>query len=125
MIQVRERHLPSVEVLDQVRERVGREELTDAAAVTIASWYQAPRGTGSVLATFASGLPVNREDLSRDVSDTIDECYDRLGNLDRRALDMLGTWVLHRCEWCGGPGARLNRHHNGELFRICITCYGF
>lgn len=96
-IQIRTRHLDTDETHSDVKAASERgEEITPAAAVTIASWWQAPGGTGYVLAGFASGAKVDRDELLEDIFYTSTEAY-RDGNLsveDKLALDMLSTFVI-------------------------------
>lgn len=95
-------HLPNVRHLttDQVHAEVnachGAREVSDACAVTIASWYASPGVVGRHLAALATGAPVDRDDLVVDLSETLEEHYATSNAQDKRCLDMLGTWVLRR-----------------------------
>lgn len=89
------RHLISPMLHAEVNACHGVREVSDAAAVTIASHYQSPRGPGAVLATLAGGQGVTRGDLIEAVSDTIAEHYAEADAQERRNLDMLGTWALN------------------------------
>lgn len=88
------RHLSSLDVFVEVNGNYGVNELSDQAAVTIASWYQSPGREGRALAALASGAPVERDDLIQDVSHVIAQHYARCGEQDKRCLDMLGTWAI-------------------------------
>lgn len=90
----RPQHLTTDSVTLEVRARYGREEISDAAAVTIASWFQSPAGHGAVFAALSTTGRVSVREL-------IDAIYaERAGALPPlpqpvdRALDMLATWVL-------------------------------
>lgn len=69
-----------------------RREITDETAVTIAAWYQSPGSVGRHLATLASGLPVDLDDLLRDIHNTRAEVTD---NFERACLDCLATWAIN------------------------------
>ena len=69
-------------------------ELTDSSAVTIAAWWQSPGAVGRHLATLASGLPVDLEDLLNDIHLSRRELLERAGE-DERALDCLATWAIN------------------------------
>jgi hypothetical protein len=71
-------------------------EISDASAVAIASWWQAPSGTGYVLAGFASGCVVDRDELLDDIAATRREAdAEYHTDEERTALDCLSTFVLH------------------------------
>jgi hypothetical protein len=80
------------DVFDQIHARVGREELSNAAAVTIASWYQSPGTEGRAFAALASGAPTNTGALLNDLSTAYKYVQDK--SPESLALDMLGTWIL-------------------------------
>lgn len=65
--------------------------ISDESAVAIASWWQSPGRVGNVLASFASGVAVDRGDLLNDVWDTM-----RDTGLFQRDLDALHMWVLNK-----------------------------
>jgi len=92
------RHMREHEVYDMVQERLGKEEITDACAVSIAAWWQSPRGNGYALAQLASTGTVDYSDLSDAIMLTRREAVESYGSAspDVAALDMLGTWALHR-----------------------------
>jgi uncharacterized membrane protein YczE len=69
--------------------KVGRTILNSSAAA-IAAWWQAPAGVGRVLAAFASGLPVDVDELQDDIRASIAETSDAR---DRQQLRMLGRWA--------------------------------
>jgi hypothetical protein len=75
------------------RSAEGWREISDSCAVTIAAWWQSPGGVGRHLATLASGLPAEYDDLRDDIMATRAEVTHEL---DVLALDMLGTWALDR-----------------------------
>jgi hypothetical protein len=87
----RPKHLTSEETYAQVAERVGKREITDAAAVTIASWWADPRD-GLPFAELSTAGYLNVERLTRAIS----LIYTTAEPKDRQALDMLGTWALNR-----------------------------
>ena len=96
LITGRIRHLTSDEVTAEVyaAEDAGR-EISDAAAVTIASWWQGPReGNGLAFAELAS---TGRTDLKR-FSDDLSASFANCGfphTFDYLALSMLATWALN------------------------------
>lgn len=86
-------HLWSAQVTAMVNERYGGEvEITDACAVTIASWWQGPTGHGLPFAQLASTGRVEYVELAEAI-------YDARKSADasgKRELDMLGTWALRK-----------------------------
>lgn len=92
-IQVSARHSTSVEV---VRRVMADEPLTDGDALAIASWYQAPRGTGETLASFASGCAVDDADLLNDIAATLEQPFE--DDADRDELYHLVAWVRRYTE---------------------------
>lgn len=73
-------------------------ELADHSAVTIAAWWQSPGTVGRHLATLASGLPVDLEDLLDDIHATRKEAADSgypLLRKDSDAFDCLATWAIN------------------------------
>lgn len=66
-------------------------EISDAAALTIASWWQGPRGTGLTFAALQSGLPVTVSAIH----DACHEVYGTAGPFDRKCLDFLCTWACN------------------------------
>lgn len=87
------RHLSSIDVYAMVEQRLGKEEITDAAAVTVASWWQAPAGWGLPFAVLASTGRFNATELLQAISVTRPEARTEA---DNHALDMLATWAMHR-----------------------------
>lgn len=82
------------------RERNLPVRLSANAAVTLASWWQAPSGVGKELAALASGAPVGRDALLEDVQATIREAEEKGPadstedhERDLRALGLLREWV--------------------------------
>ncbi len=98
-MRVRVRHLNEDETRAEIARHYGTDtEVSDAAAVTIASWWQSPGGTGSVLAALSTGASWDLEDLLDDIAST--RAWARAQNChtpeDDRALDMLATWAINR-----------------------------
>lgn len=80
-------------VLVQVGPYEQRREITPASARSIAFWWQSPGGTGHLLASFASGVAVDRSELLADIErsrDTLDVTAEQL-----LELDVLSTFVLN------------------------------
>ena len=88
----RPRHLYSGETMDEVRaaHAAGR-EISDAAALTVASWWQSPRD-GAAFAELSTTGAVDVDALSRAIGAAYSEAQHAD---DRLALDMLGTWALN------------------------------
>jgi hypothetical protein len=85
------RHHTSPQVTREVDAwRGGGNVITDASAGAIAAWWQAPSGVGRHLATLASGLPVDIDDLRDDIAATMPEA----DGADRDALNALDTWAV-------------------------------
>lgn len=99
-ITVKVQHADNVTVNAQVRSRVGVEEVDDAVAVALASYYQASGKVGHVLAALASGATVEYEALQDDIRRTRAELgaqsLQAVKNGIQLELDMLGTWALDR-----------------------------
>lgn len=78
-MRIRTPHLTSAEVDAVVCPLLGRigagadEIIPDNVAVTVASWWQSPRGTGSSLAALASGAEVSPHAVAEDVTDSLAE----------------------------------------------------
>jgi hypothetical protein len=94
-------NLSSEEMLTQIDlSRFNGDTISDGAAVRVASWYQSPGTVGHVLASLASGQPVERAELFDDLSRTLAEVRanvlesdaDRVFNL--QALQALVLWAL-------------------------------
>lgn len=62
--------------------------ISDAAAVTIAAWWQSPGSIGHVLASFASGCEIDRADLAEDIARTEREIEQPTAE-----LDALSAWL--------------------------------
>lgn len=94
----RPHHLSSDEVYAMVFARLGKQEITDSCAVTIASFWQSPRGNGYAMAQLASTGTVDYADLSDSIMLTRREAVLHYGSSspDVAALDMLGTWALRK-----------------------------
>lgn len=92
------RHLTSADVDAEVGE-VGAlgGSLTDAAAATIASWYQSPGTTGRYLAALASGVAVPADELIDDLDRTLREVTRDLPLRERHEhetnLGLLRAWA--------------------------------
>ncbi len=106
MIRVGAKHVSAHEAYADVARVIAGEvtvasedrEITDAVAVTIAAWWQASAGIGQVLASFASGCAVSREELLEDIARTrIVEGYHtaEMNLSDRDALDCLSTYIIN------------------------------
>ncbi|MGZ0153727.1 hypothetical protein ACXJJ3_42125 (plasmid) [Kribbella sp. WER1] len=80
-----------------------REVISDAAAVTIASWYQAPGGVGATFAAFVSGCEVDASDLMDAIRRTTSQSPE---------LSHLAAWVFITVETQpandGGEAGRQN-----------------
>lgn len=86
-------HLNSDGVAHEVYNAERQErEISDAAALTIASWWQSPRGSGLTFAALQAGLPVEVDAVHSAIADV----YPSAGPQDRKYLDFLGTWAIHR-----------------------------
>jgi len=66
-------------------------ELSDAAAKTIASWWQSSGTVGSALASLASGAAVDRDYLYEDIGATGRTAMP----MWPRELEMMATWCLN------------------------------
>lgn len=102
-LRVRAEHVSDEQAYRQVRARHGVDEIDDAVAVTIASWWQSPGTVGRHLAALASGAEVDHADLLDDIAATRQaenyygsSHWPRMSSDDRDALDMLATWTLQR-----------------------------
>ena len=71
------------------------EEISDRAALTVASWWQSPGTVGHVLASLASGRSVQVGALLDDIAATRREITGRSYSADHVALDMLATWAIN------------------------------
>lgn len=86
------RHLLFSQVYEELAARYGRTELSDAVAVTAASWWQSPSLHGAALAALASGAEVDSDDVLDDIYYAYRHETDT--DEDRQLLDMLSSWVL-------------------------------
>lgn len=85
-------HLGSIEVYEQVEARDGVRELSDAAAVTVASWWACPGTDGAALAQLCT---TGRVELSAFLRDVRIARAMATPQRDLRALDALATWGLN------------------------------
>lgn len=67
--------------------------ISDAAALTIASWFQAPRGSGAVFAELATTGQVDRAELLE--AARAERAHGDYGPMDDYALDALISWAHH------------------------------
>jgi hypothetical protein len=97
-LQVSYPHVTSRIADAEITEVYGSEgpEISDCVAVTIASWWQSPGTIGHVFASFASGQPVEYDDLAEDIYRT--QLSSSLTLRDRQGLDCLSTWALDRTD---------------------------
>lgn len=92
IVTARPSHLLQADVYMEIGEAQDQErEISDAAALTIASWWQSPDPLGLAFAELSTTGSVNYQDLS----DAIAREYDGTHTLDRLCLDMLSTWALN------------------------------
>ena len=69
--------------------------LLPSSARTIASWWQSPGSVGHVLASFASGMEVSREELLTDIRKSIAEVGTDVYNGELYALrDFVRRWRI-------------------------------
>lgn len=94
-IQIKASHVTSDEAYRQVAARSGIDEIDDAVAATIASWWQSPSTVGRHLAALASGAPVEYQDLANDIYRTRRETGG-MSPATNRELDALSTWAIQR-----------------------------
>lgn len=83
--------VPSLDAQLEVARHHGKGEISDSAARTIASLWQSSGTVGSHLATLASGLPVDLDDLLDDIHHTRQGTADWF---DLQGLDTLATWAI-------------------------------
>jgi hypothetical protein len=84
-------HVTSDVAYAQIRERLGKSEVDDATAVTIASWWAGHDAAGRVMAQLSTTATVKLGELMDAIRAEYWECRDPR---DREALDMLATWAL-------------------------------
>ncbi|WP_432887857.1 hypothetical protein ACQPYH_06185 [Kribbella sp. CA-245084] len=89
-IQVRASQQRSADVRREIDLKYGRAEISDRAAVTVASWHAS---SGTALAGFASGALVEEQDLLNDIARVRVKCTANESTADARALDMLTSYV--------------------------------
>lgn len=119
-MRITDRHLTSEQVDEVATLLLGRigagtdrgDVLPDDAAVTIASWWQAPSGTGRHLAALASGAEVDPHPVADDTADTIAEWSTQApgGHADHATreahewngalLNLLAAWAADRVATC-------------------------
>lgn len=86
--------LTTGEYLEHERNRDIGQLIDSHQAITIASWWQAPGGVGSIMAEFASGCEVDNELLLEDIEATQDEAYaSNASESDIEQLGRLMDWV--------------------------------
>lgn len=87
-------HLRSEDAIAQVHERYeAGEEISDACAATIASWWQGPGVMSREFTRLSTGGTFNPTLLLEEISYARGDVKT---NADHRALDMLATWAMHR-----------------------------
>jgi hypothetical protein len=89
------RHLFGDEAMDEIDRVYGSDgpEISDACAVTVASWWAGPRrGDGLAFAELATSGTVDSDALSDDIANV----YGAASVQDRKALDCLSTWRLDK-----------------------------
>lgn len=81
-------------VMAEVNARLGKEEISDGCARTIASWYH--NGQASLGYSFVSSgaIPAEPSDVWHDLTDN-GKAYESAERDDRTALDMLGTYLTN------------------------------
>lgn len=91
-------HLGSDAAWSEIAACEGVREISDASAVTVASWWQGPRGPASTFAALVSHCPVTVADLCDAIAFERSQIsgYGRVADRDRLALSMLATWALNR-----------------------------
>lgn len=117
--QVRESHLTTAELsADMAAARAHVGIISDAAAVTIASWWQSSGTVGYVLAALASGREVDTGHLIADIDATLAP-YDEHDEDPQAYLGALREWAeTAPCETCG------TRPQAGGMFEAeCVDCY--
>ena len=88
-------HLAHLDADVMVVERYGSgEEITDAAALTIASRWDAPSGPGSEFGQLAGTGMVDYHALNAAIADVFEQVL-REGVVSVRALNMLATWAMN------------------------------
>jgi hypothetical protein len=81
--------------VDAVRD-AGEGEVSDACAATIASWWASEGDVGWALGRLSRAVPIKSEDVIDDILRTVGT--DRPDDWNRRALDLLFSWVVAREE---------------------------
>lgn len=78
----------------EVERCYGVEELSEEHARRVAGWFHG--GQWSSLYAFASSGHFDRALMSGEVSDLVTRFYDQMDEADRKALNLLGTYVMNR-----------------------------
>jgi len=98
-------HLTSEEAAPELARWQERgEPISDAAAAAVASWWQAPAGTGLAFAALASGRPLRQDDLREAVRAellTEDDPENRRDLAALRAWAEAKHWAGPICRTCG------------------------
>lgn len=85
-------HMRSADVVIMVDGRYGKEEITDACAVTIASWWQSSSVYGMPFTALSTTGTVDYQALSDAIQRERKSMHS--ASFDSKALDMLSTWAL-------------------------------
>jgi hypothetical protein len=80
------------DVTAEVTARYGQREISDAAALTIASWWQSPSADGMPFTELSTTGSVDYEALCDAIHRERRELHNDTFNA--RALDMLSTWAF-------------------------------
>lgn len=89
----RQTHMSSADALAMCQRRRGEQEITDACAVTVASFWQSSGTRGSAFAALASTGTVELQTLLDDIHYSY---VNEAGSLDDKLmLDMLATWAIN------------------------------
>ncbi len=94
-VQTTDPMLTSDHALYEVHTCEGKQEVSDGAARTIASWFASPGKIGHVLAELAQGQSVDLESLLTDIWQTRLHTSG-LTPEDQLSLDMLITWAIRK-----------------------------
>lgn len=90
-------HLGSDAAWAMLADCEGVREISDACAVTVASWWQCPRGPGEAFTRLVSHFPVTVSELCEAVSYELAQMsMSPVAARDRVALGMLATWAINR-----------------------------
>ncbi len=80
------------ELAVELLESYGRHEISDQAALTIASYWQSPGSVGRAMSELASTGRVSSAELMEDITHSLPDAQDLF---DRRSLNMLATWAMN------------------------------